>query len=84
MFLRMITNEYGTPISEHLCETCFTTFTLCPARPNDKGWKNCLGIECPSYDSKRDIDKYFEKDGTVEIKKGKSDIEIIPKEPILH
>jgi len=53
MFLRLTTNEYGTQVSEHLCETCFKTFTVCPAiREGQKGWDNCLGIDCPSYNPK--------------------------------
>ena len=62
MFLKMTINEYGTSVSEYLCETCFTTFTVCPAQPDDKQWENCLGPDCPSYDGKRDADKYFDQD----------------------
>ena len=50
-------NEFGTPVSTHVCDTCGEPFTLCPAQGEDKpGWENCLAETCPSYDLSRDID----------------------------
>jgi hypothetical protein len=50
-------NEYGTPVSVHVCDTCGQGFTCCPAIPEGQpGWENCLSESCPSYDLSRDID----------------------------
>lgn len=55
------TNEYGTRISIHVCETCGRIFTVCPAAEEDaKGWDDCLTPTCSSYDPDRDVDKLFE------------------------
>lgn len=54
-------NEYGTPISFHICDTCGAEFEICRAIPDGKpGWENCLGPDCPSYDPERDVDKMLE------------------------
>jgi len=53
-------NEYGTLVSLHRCDTCGGEFSLCPAvTPEKKGWGSCLGVECVSYDPRRDADKLF-------------------------
>lgn len=69
MFLRLTVNDFGTGVSEHLCETCMTTFTLCPALPppRDVNFKSCLGTWCNSYDPNRDADKFFEPDSEVKV-----------------
>lgn len=64
MKIGMSKNEYGTPVSVHICDTCGVEFTVCPAADdNKKGWENCLIPECDSYDEKRDIDKWFDDKG---------------------
>jgi len=51
------TNEFGTPISVHVCDACGGRFTCCPAIPaGNPHWENCLAVTCPSYDITRDID----------------------------
>lgn len=61
MKIGMSKNEYGTPVSVHICDTCGTQFTVCPAILNEKiGWENCLGIGCKSYDKNRDADRLFD------------------------
>jgi hypothetical protein len=55
-------NEYGTPISCHTCDTCGKFFTVCPAHdddPDDHAFDDCLGVECGSYDIRRDADRLF-------------------------
>lgn len=55
------TNEYGTPVSAHVCQTCGAEFTVCPPVDDGRpGWDNCLAPECPSYDVTRDADLMFE------------------------
>ena len=68
-------NEYGTPISIHICDSCHRRFTVCPAIEDGKpGWGNCLSPECASYDPDRDADKFFEEGndnvGFLEVDKG--------------
>ncbi len=61
MKIGMSNNEYSTSVSVHICDTCGGKFTVCPAiADNTKGWENCLGKECDSYDINRDADKLFE------------------------
>ena len=51
------TNQYGTPISTHICDTCGEPFTLCPGvEPEREDWDNCLATTCDSYDPMRDVD----------------------------
>lgn len=63
MRLRETVNEYGTSVVEYRCETCGETFTICPApKPErDDQWTGCMAPECDSYDSDRDIDKWFDE-----------------------
>lgn len=53
-------NEYGTPVSCHICESCGHPFTVCPPRTVEQWGTGCLGDECPSYDITRDVDMFFE------------------------
>jgi hypothetical protein len=54
-------NEYQVPVSKHICDTCGTEFTVCPAiRPGRRGWDNCLGRDCDSYEPHRDIDLFLD------------------------
>jgi len=53
-------NEFGTPVSYRVCETCKRPFTLCPAAEGVEGWENCLADECGSYDPNRDVDRFFD------------------------
>lgn len=54
-------NEYGTPMSLHVCDTCGCEFSVIPAIADGvPGWENCLGTECDSYDPNRDADKFFD------------------------
>jgi len=56
-------NEFGTPVSNHVCATCGVEFTICPAIPDgETGWENCLAPECDSYDSHRDAEVLFKTD----------------------
>lgn len=52
-------NEFGTPISEHFCLYCWSSFTVCPPAGDD--WGGCQSPICPSYDPKRDVDRFFEE-----------------------
>ena len=52
--LGLDTNEYGTPISTHVCADCGGSFTVCPPAPDN--WGGCLGDHCESYDINRDVD----------------------------
>lgn len=57
-------NKYGTNVSVHRCDACGAEFTVCPATyPESKGWENCLGPKCSSYDKGRDFDKAFDENG---------------------
>lgn len=49
-------NEFGTPVSTHICKTCKREFTVCP--PTD--FEYCLAEDCNSYDPSRDADRYFD------------------------
>jgi len=63
------TNEYGTPISTHICDTCGDEFTMCPAIPDDDDrWPDCLSETCASYDPERDIDILFASDAEIKRK----------------
>ena len=53
-------NEFGTRISQHLCDTCGKPFTLCPPCDDDEGGGNCLMEACDSYDITRDIDRVWD------------------------
>lgn len=62
MWISYALNEYGTPVSCHTCDTCDKFFTVCSARePDDTAYLSCLGVECASYDPKRDADRMFEE-----------------------
>jgi hypothetical protein len=62
--LRDDTNEYGTPVSVHRCDTCGVEFTVCPSVPDGSprldDWGSCLAETCDSYDIARDVDMFFE------------------------
>lgn len=55
-------NEYGTPVSMFRCGGCETTFTVCPAVPEDQRdqWTGCMAETCSTYDEGRDGDKLFD------------------------
>jgi hypothetical protein len=53
-------NEYGTPISIHVCSACGDQFTVCP--PSATFGDECLAITCPSYDPARDAEVFFAPD----------------------
>jgi hypothetical protein len=53
----MPANEYGRPVSVHVCQTCGHTFTVCP--PADGPRTDCTGDDCPSYDPSLDASIYF-------------------------
>ncbi len=52
-------NRYGTPISQQVCDSCGTHFTICP--PAGEDWGGCQAEGCASYDEKRDMDKLFDE-----------------------
>ena len=52
-------NEYGTRVLLRRCKTCGVKFTVCPIPENHIDWEHCMGHECLSYDSERDVDKLF-------------------------
>lgn len=61
-YLGPSTNDYGTAISVHRCDSCGRTFTVCPAvRGDAPGWDGCMSTTCESYDESRDADKLFEE-----------------------
>jgi hypothetical protein len=49
----MDSNDYGTPVSVHICDDCGTQFTVCP--PGKEDWGGCLHEDCESYDINRDV-----------------------------
>ena len=60
------TNEYCTPVSTHVCDTCGEEYTVCPAIPDDKeGWESCLAWGCVSYEPDRDVDVLFMSDAEI-------------------
>ena len=50
-------NQYGTPISVHICQTCGHRFTVCPPAAGER--TNCTGDTCASYDPSLDASIYF-------------------------
>lgn len=48
-------NEFGTPVSMHVCSACGDEFTVCPPASPNFG-VGCLAPLCPSYDIERDVD----------------------------
>lgn len=62
MYLGLSTNEYGTPVSRHICDTCGKEYTVCPAIPPKRAadWDGCLSVHCPTYDMSRDADLLFD------------------------
>ena len=60
MFKGIGINEFGSPISEHVCDVCDDSFTVCPPALGD-GWDNCLSESCPSYDEDRDAGRLFDE-----------------------
>jgi hypothetical protein len=63
--LRDLLNEYGTPVSVHVCSGCGTDFTVCPAATGEHAdhWDEdgCLGVGCSTYDPSRDIDALWDQ-----------------------
>lgn len=55
-------NEYGTPVSVHVCATCGDRFTVCPPVTEASYGPNCMADTCPSYDPARDATIYFQPD----------------------
>jgi len=51
---RLGVNEYGTPVSIHVCSSCGDEFTVCPPAGPNFG-EGCLAPLCPSY-IERDVD----------------------------
>lgn len=72
-------NEYGTPVSLFQCEGCKTTFTVCPAVPQDRRdqWDGCMAEGCSTYDEARDGDKLFDA-GKVQRVGDRSQICLVP------
>ncbi len=62
--MRLLVNEYGTPVSLHTCWTCGSDFTVCPAiaEENADDWTDCMARGCASYDRARDADRLFEEE----------------------
>ena len=61
-WIRYDYNGYGTQISVHVCESCESEFTVCPAiKPDKEGWDGCMAPICLSYDPGRDADKLFDE-----------------------
>ena len=55
-------NEYGTPITVLVCESCQQQFSVTPALAPDEysKWKGCTAPECPSYSLDSDVDIFFD------------------------
>jgi hypothetical protein len=49
-------NEFGTPVSHHICCECGDMFTVCPPALDGVQWGGCQSEECESYDINRDVD----------------------------
>jgi uncharacterized RmlC-like cupin family protein len=49
-------NEYGSPVSHHICCECGDMFTVCPPVPDGVQYGGCLAETCESYDINRDVD----------------------------
>ena len=61
MYMGIGLNDYGTTVSQHICDTCGGAFTVCPAQDSEgHEYDNCLAETCESYDPARDIDKVWE------------------------
>ncbi len=56
--MELSVNEYGTPVSAHVCHTCGDPFTLCPPcmRGDEYG---CRAPACDSYVPEQDADVLF-------------------------
>lgn len=55
-FVELGVNEFGTPVSRHLCDSCGRPFSVCPPVEEDSWGGCCLAEGCASYDLTRDID----------------------------
>ena len=53
------TIEYGTKVTVHICDTCGRQFTICPVDTEGFFGSDCLAVDCPSYDDRRDISKVW-------------------------
>lgn len=60
-YIKEATNDYGTPVSAFVCNTCGNPFTVCPAvtEVQHDEWQNCMSEDCDSYKPTRDADLYF-------------------------
>ncbi len=54
-------NEFGMPVSNHVCASCGQSFTVCPPASDSFG-DGCLAEGCASYDVARDADLFFATD----------------------
>ena len=67
-FLRMTFNDYGTPVSQHRCDSCGDVFTVCPGPEEGESGEEfdkrfggcCLAETCGSYSLPRDVDLFFD------------------------
>lgn len=65
MWIGMTTNEYGTPVSKHKCDTCGNEYTCCPPLAEGDDYTlsaNCEADGCTSYDPAGDCDILFMTD----------------------
>lgn len=67
-------NEYGVPVSSHVCETCGVEFTITPAVDS---WPNCMADDCASYDPSCDIEILFMSDREIAREKKVVDIGLL-------
>lgn len=58
-YIGLSTNEYGTPISKHICNQCGGEFTVCPPSHYENN-AGCGSTSCTSYDPRRDADILFD------------------------
>lgn len=55
-------NEYGTPVSLHVCRVCGDSYTVCPPSVSALRESLCLMPACASYDPARDAEVFFAPD----------------------
>ena len=61
-FIGIGQNDYGTPVSMHICDTCGEPFTNCPvpSDPRSPLYAGCTATTCGSYVEAWDIDKVWD------------------------
>lgn len=56
----LFVNAYGVRVLSDSCDTCGRKFTVAPYPQNPDNWRNCLAMDCESYDPLRDVDRFWD------------------------